>query len=199
MRLSTTIIIGTLALGASLTSGCKHGDHGDAKSPAEAAAALNSPDWERRRHAADELFDTVKGPEGPPPIEAVQALLAAVQKEQEPHVVGALLIALGASGVPEARSFIDPRIADPTEDMRRWSTRALKYWLVRNHLLAKGAELPPPPGPLYGPPPQLPPDVPGSHPSVGGAAAPAGPPGLGAPPPAPGAPQSPGPGPGGSI
>lgn len=212
MRLSSTLFAASLALSVGLGSlGCHHGgEDREVESPAEAVAALNDPSWEVRRHAADKLRD-----DGGPSPQAIPALWAAIQREREPHAYGAMLITLGASGIPEVRPLIDARVNAADEDMQRWARRALKYWLVANGLLAKDADLPEPPNPLYGPPPPLPPTAPGSHPGLVNAAMPmpgAPAPGMPAPgttepgvpmpntAPAPGtAPPGPGAGPNGSI
>jgi hypothetical protein len=178
VRLSTFVAVTFLA-STPFALGCHRSPP---RSPAEEVGLLGNPDWKERRSAADGLRD-----HGGPPAEALPALYAALQAEQSPKVLGAILITLGASGIPEVRPFIDARVNDPDEDMRRWARRALKYWLVKNQLLGEEQELPPPPGPLYGPPAALAPGVPGSHPTPGigaPAAPPAGPPPGAAPPPA---------------
>ncbi len=54
-----------------------------------------------------------------------------------------LLIALGRSGAPQAKPFIDQAVmtaADP--NMRRWAGRALKYWLIQTGQLAESYAFP---------------------------------------------------------
>jgi hypothetical protein len=174
--------------------GCHRGRH--AKSPAEMVANLRSPEWETRRHAADQLRD-----DGGPIPEALPALYDAMMHEHNLKAYGAMLITLGASGIAEARPLIDARMSDPSEDMRRWAKRALNLWLVRNGLMSENDDMPPLGDPLYGPPPPLPPTAPGSHPGlipvVQGPAPVVEPEPF--PPEPSAAPEGPGAGPGGSI
>jgi HEAT repeat protein len=92
----------------------------------EAIGELRNPEANARRNAADAL----RGADGVAPG-AVAPLLAALQVEQDPSARGAELIALGKSGSPQAKPFIDQAVqtaADP--NMRRWAGRALKYWML---------------------------------------------------------------------
>ena len=88
---------------------------------------LQSPDWEKRRGAADDLGDN----NGPPAV-AVPYLLAAAQRETNAKALGAMLITLGSSGAPEAKPMIEARVNDPSSDMRRWARRGMKNWLTKN-------------------------------------------------------------------
>jgi hypothetical protein len=124
-------------------------------------AQLASADWQARQKAAEEL-----GQGEGPPASAVPALYAALRKEQDARVQGALLVAFGASGAAEAKPLIDARIADPDADAQGHARRALKKWLVRNMLMTDDEELPPPPHRFYGQV-QLPPGAPGSKPTPG--------------------------------
>ncbi len=144
-RSAVLLLAGALALGA---GACK-----DPKTPAESIAELRSPDPNARQSAADDLR-TDNGV----PAEAVSPLLQAIQTEQEPKVRGAILITLGRSGVPEAKPIIDQHINTDDRDMRRWASRALKYWLIANKQM--GPDDPLPDGWPYGTPgfpPPLPP------------------------------------------
>jgi hypothetical protein len=111
--------MGLLSLGA---VGC-----GTPKSPAELEAGLQSPDPVERRKAADGLR---KGDEVPP--EAVPMLAAAADKEVDPQALGAMLIALGVSGSPEAKPRICKRFGDPDVKMSRWANHAMQAWLKQN-------------------------------------------------------------------
>jgi len=120
----------------------------------EVVADLRNPDPDKRQNAADDLR-TDQGV----PAEAIPHLLQAIQTEQNPKAYGAMLITLGRSGVAEAKPLIDARIPDMDRDMRRWVSRALKYWLIANKQLPPDPQLPD--GWPYGQPgfpPPLPPD-----------------------------------------
>jgi hypothetical protein len=95
-------------------------------------ALLQSPDWEKRREAADDLSEH----NGPPPP-AVPYLLAAAQKETNAKALGAILITLGNSGAPEAKPLIEARVNDPDSDMRRWARRGMKNWLKKNGTMVR--------------------------------------------------------------
>jgi len=126
-----------------------------------AIAMLDSADWMVRQRAAVALAEGAG-----PPAEAVPPLYRAMFKERNPQVYGAMLIAIGASGIAEARPLIDARINDPDGDMQQWARTALKRWLVANSLMDPQEELPPPPHRLYGPA-TPPPDSPASKPTPG--------------------------------
>src|SRR5262249_4788884 len=102
------------------------------RQPMPAVIMLNSADWEVRYRAAVALAEGVG-----PPTEAVPPLYRAMFKERNPQVYGAMLIALGASGISEARPLIDARINDPDADMQQSARTALRRWLVRNLLLGE--------------------------------------------------------------
>ena len=104
----------------------------------EAINELRSPVSIARRNAADAL----RTPSGVPP-EAVGPLMQALQTEADPGARGAELIALGKSGSPQAKPFLDQAVmtaADP--NMRRWAGRALKYWMIQTGALAESTEFP---------------------------------------------------------
>ena len=115
-----------------LTGACR-----EPKTPADSIATLDSPDPDERQRAADDL----RTESGVAP-EAIRPLMDHYGREAVPKVRGAILITLGRSGVPEAKPLIDQAIPAPDRDMRRWAGRALKYWMVANHQMAEGAELP---------------------------------------------------------
>ena len=131
MRVSTSLLL-TSAIALATSIGC-----GKPKTPAELVADLRSPSAEERQHAADDL----RHDDGVPP-EAIQPLLQAEQSEQVPKVIGAMLITLGRSGVPEAKPLIDAHINTDDRDMRRWAGRALKYWMIANHQIDKDYKFP---------------------------------------------------------
>lgn len=111
------------ALGISfVVAGCRH-----PKSPAELEAGLDSPEPEERRHAADGLRD---GDEVPP--EAIPKLLAAADKETDPQALGAELITLGTSGVPDAKPRICKKFGDGDVRMSRWANHAMQAWQRKN-------------------------------------------------------------------
>jgi len=94
--------------------------------PDQAIAELKNPDPDRRQEAADSL----RTDNGVPP-NAVPALLEALKTEQTPKVRGAELITLGRSGAPDAKPVIDDAVQNAKDpDMRRWASRALKYWMI---------------------------------------------------------------------
>jgi hypothetical protein len=99
---------------------------GHSMPPAQAIGSLQSPDPTTRQTAADAL----RTPQGVPP-EAIHPLMTAASSEQDPHAKGAMLITLGKSGSPEAKAMIDQAVATASDpDMRRWASRALKYWML---------------------------------------------------------------------
>jgi hypothetical protein len=100
-------------------------------------ADLRNPDAAERRRAADDLRM-----DNGVPAEAIRPLLDAITVERDKRAHGAMLITLGKSGVPEAKPFIDAAIPVPDEDVRRWASRALKFWLVATGQMPEGQELP---------------------------------------------------------
>ena len=113
-------------------SGCR-----DPKTVPQLVAELRSPDHKARRRAADEL----RMDEGVPQ-EAIQPLLDAIGKERDKYAHGAMMITLGRSGVPEAKPHIDGALPVPDEDVRRWATRALKYWLIATGQMHPDQDMP---------------------------------------------------------
>jgi hypothetical protein len=106
--------------------------------PDEAISELRNPQAVMRRNAADAL----RTPDGVPP-QAVGPLLQAVSTEGDPNARGAELIALGRSGSPQAKPFLDQAVqtaADP--NMRRWASRALKYWMIQTGQLPESYTFP---------------------------------------------------------
>jgi hypothetical protein len=132
MRMSHVLgLVAALAAAAPI-AGCR-----EPKTPAQSIAELRSPDAEQRRRAADDLrTDAGVAPE------AIQPLLQAAAAEQTPNVLGAMLITLGRSGVPEAKPLIDKQIPSTDKDMRRWAGRALKYWMIKTGQLDKDYKFP---------------------------------------------------------
>ncbi|HVY46726.1 MAG TPA: HEAT repeat domain-containing protein [Minicystis sp.] len=107
--------------------------HRHVDSAAQAAAAqaniarLASPDAGARRDAAKELTSS-----GPPP-ESVGPLLAAAKQETVARALQAELVALGATGAPEAESILETHATeDLDKDTRRAAQKALKTWRTKN-------------------------------------------------------------------
>lgn len=118
-----------------------------AQSPAERIAMLQSPDAGERRDAADDLMDD----DGPPP-QAVPYLIAALQREQDSKTYGVMLLALGKSGAPEAKPYIEANLQNPNKGVRERAEKALELWSRRNPY---GTPVGPPMmgPPMMGPPP----------------------------------------------
>jgi HEAT repeat protein len=107
--------------------------------PDQAVASLHDPDPKTRQHAADSLHSNGTAPAG-----VIPNLMQALQTEQDAHVRGAILIALGSWGAPDAKPIIDQAVMTaPDPDSRRWAGRALKYWMVQTGAMAQGTPLPP--------------------------------------------------------
>src|SRR5580658_349646 len=110
-------------------SACHHG-----MPPDRAVAALQDPDPRVRQHAADSLRS-----EGHAPAAVVGNLLQAAQTEQVPFVRGAILIALGTWGSPQAKPIIDQAVQTaPDADQQRWAGRALKAWMIQTGAVPEG-------------------------------------------------------------
>jgi hypothetical protein len=151
--MATISLVRTMALVSALIAVAAVTGCGAGRSKAEAIPDLQSPEWEVRQEAADHL----RRGHGPPPA-AVPHLMAAIQKEQNARAYGAILMALGKSGAPEALPHICGGVHAADEDMRRWGKNALRSFLEKNH----GSPGCPPPGtpvaatpavPLGAPPP----------------------------------------------
>jgi hypothetical protein len=93
----------------------------------EDIAKLRHPDPDKRQDAADDLGDD----NGPAP-NAIGPLLAAASAERHPKALGAMLITLGKSGVPEAKPLIDAHVDSPDPDLRRYARKGQKNWLAKN-------------------------------------------------------------------
>ena len=93
----------------------------------EDIAKLRHPDWEKRQDAADDL-----GEDNGPAPNAIGPLLAAASAERHPKALGAMLITLGKSGVPEAKPLIDAHVDSPDPDLRRYARKGQKNWLAKN-------------------------------------------------------------------
>ena len=106
--------------------------------PATAINNLNSPNAGVRQNAADSLrTDTGV------PADAVEPLIAAYQRDTDPHAKAAELIALGRSGNPAAKPLIDAYVhGAQNRDEQRWGGRALKYWMVENKQIAPDYKFP---------------------------------------------------------
>lgn len=107
------------------------------RAAADPVAQLKSPDPGERRDAADQL----RGEGGPTPEEA-RAVLEAIKTETDEKTYAAMMITLGASGLPDAEPIICGKIYAPDARNRGWANKALKLYLQHNRN-AKGC---PPPG-----------------------------------------------------
>lgn len=121
----------TSALAAAVT-GC-----GGSPTMQTSMANLKSPSAGQRQEAADELRD-----DGGPTPEATRALLEAIKTETDEHAYGAMLIALGASGAPEAEPYICAKVYATEARMRTWAKKAHKLYLEKN----RSSQGCPPPG-----------------------------------------------------
>lgn len=161
MRSSSLAMILALVACGALSIGCRR-----SAPPRDAAQTLlHSPDPDARKDAAHDLADD----EGPTP-DLVPALITALEREQDPDVYSAILIALGKSGAPEAKPYLEVNINNKNKGVRRNAEKALALWSRRNPNgvppasvpvmpPSDGAMPPPPPGapPLPPPPPPPPP------------------------------------------
>jgi hypothetical protein len=171
MRLSPLAAFFALSLCAAAATGCRRDG---ARSSADVYSLLQSPDADERRGAAKDLMD-----DDGPSQQDVPYLITALQREQHPKTYGVMLIALGKSGSPDARPYIESNLHNQNKDVRVRAEEALELWSRKN---PNGTPIPPPQGEAA---PPLPP-IPGMPPP------PAAPPPPGAPPPPPpGAPPPP--------
>jgi hypothetical protein len=164
VRITTLTTAVALALCAAFGTGC---GRNRAESPHGRYAMLQSPDAGDRREAAKDLMD-----DGGPSPDAVPHLIAALQREQDAKTYGLILLALGKSGSPDARPYLDSNINNPNKSVRERAEQALELWSRKNPYGLQapppgapppGAPPPPPPGP-DGEPPPLPPPPPGQPP-----------------------------------
>ncbi|MBK8252724.1 MAG: HEAT repeat domain-containing protein [Polyangiaceae bacterium] len=153
------LLVAVVALGAlgMSTAGCRR-----ANSQADAMMMLQSPDPGERRDAADDLMD------GQPTPQTVQALIAALEKEQDAKTYAMILLALGKSGAPEAKPYIEANLGNKNKVVRDRAEKALQMWSARNpNGVQPGAGVPPLPGEQPGappPPPGVAPEPPGPPP-----------------------------------
>jgi hypothetical protein len=151
MRFSSFAVLLGFAACAALSTGC-----GRSKTPHDAMSLLQSPDPDERKDAAKDLMDD----DGPPP-DAVPALITALQREQDPDTYGVILVALGKSGAPEAKPYLETNINNQNKSVRRSAEKALELWARKNPngvpMPPPGAPPPPPADPANGPPPPPPP------------------------------------------
>lgn len=167
MRITTLTTVLALSLCAAFGAGCRRDR---AQYPGGLYAALESPDPSVRRDAADDLMD-----DGGPSPEGVQRLIAAIQHEQDAKTYGVMLLALGKSGAPEAKPYIEANLHNPNKQVRDRAEKALEYWASRN---PRGVA---PAG--YGPQPEVAPEP--MEPGQPGEPPPLPPPPPNQPPPAP--------------
>lgn len=158
MRSPSLALIVAVAL--ALSAGCRQ-----PKSPHDlAAGVLNSPDADEREDAAKDLADPDEGP----PLEVVPALITALEREKNAKAYAAILIALGKSGAPQAKPYLEVNLNNTNKEVRRAADRGLKLWSEKNPegvapptipILPGQPGMPPPPAePL--PPPGAPPPPP---------------------------------------
>jgi hypothetical protein len=102
----------TLAVALSLTAADARAGELDREEIAELLAELQSLDAEDRAAAADELAD-----DGPPPPVAIPLLLRAAEHERDRLAFAKVLVALGRSGVMEARVYLDAHVLSPDEEI----------------------------------------------------------------------------------
>lgn len=120
---------------------------------------LESPDPKLRRHAAEALATLG------PPIVAVRPLLRAASREPNTATLGAMLAALGHSGMLEALGLIQTHAVSPNEDVQELGRDALTVWLRRNAQLGPDESLPEPPHAFFtSAPTSFTADAPAAHP-----------------------------------
>lgn len=90
-------------------------------------AQLKSPEAGVRRDAAEDL-----GKHDGPPADAVAPLVEAAKKEQNAKTLQTMLITLGGSGAPEAKTVLDVYLEDRDDDIRRAAQKGLKKWRGKN-------------------------------------------------------------------
>ncbi|MGH7285568.1 MAG: HEAT repeat domain-containing protein [Polyangiaceae bacterium] len=100
---------------------------GQAKTPAELEAGLDSPDPEVRRSSADGLRDGHDVPS-----DAIPKLILLTRSEKDPKALGAMLLTLGASGAGAAHDPICQHYDDSDEAVQHYADRAMIMWLKRN-------------------------------------------------------------------
>ena len=121
MRLLQIVLPLSLAACAAL-AGCRS----DAP-PRNAAQMLQSADPDTREDAAKDLASD----DGPTP-DMVPMLIAALEREQNSDVYAALLIALGKSGAPEAKPYLEVNTHNKNKGVRRGAEKGLEYWARKN-------------------------------------------------------------------
>jgi hypothetical protein len=115
--------ITVLFLAITISLGC-----GPSRTPAEAVADLRSPNPETRMIAARDIESGAQAGLTP---DIIGALLQSAQSETDPKTKGAVMIALGYTGIPEAKPLLDQYVQTNDRDQRRWGARALKKWAVK--------------------------------------------------------------------
>jgi len=101
-------------------------------SSAQSVAELRSREPEVRRAAADDLRHI-----GPPPW-TVPRLMDALVVEKDPEAYGALMLALGKAGAPEALPYICRALRSPDSRVAGWADKSLRLLEETN-----GASCPP--------------------------------------------------------
>jgi hypothetical protein len=104
---------------------------------AQIVVELRDPDPVKRQHAASDL-QTKNGVH----VQAIPHLLQAASVEQNKEALGAMLVTLGKSGVPEAKGLIDQHIPTTDLGLRKHLGRALRYWYIANSQIAPDAKPP---------------------------------------------------------
>lgn len=124
----------------------------------ELKQGLRSDSARERESAAIELRK-----QGPPPVDAVRALLLAARVEADQDALTQMILSLGDTGLMEALGLIQTHAQSPVRALRIAGRKALKAWLVRNQLLDEDADLPDPPHRFYEAPLRAPPGRPAAH------------------------------------
>ena len=100
---------------------------------------LGSPDAGVRQNAADSLRTDIGVA-----TEAIEPLLAAYERDTDPHAKAAELITLGPQRQPrcetaDRRAYVQDA---KNRDEQRWGRRALKYWMIQNKQIAPDYKFP---------------------------------------------------------
>ena len=120
--MKTTLVV----LAALAAVGCGH------ISPTRSVAELCSREPAVRRAVADDLRHV-----GPPPW-TVPRLMDALVVEKDPEAYGALMLALGKAGAPEALPYICRALQSPDSKVAGWADKSLRLLEETN-----GASCPP--------------------------------------------------------
>ncbi len=128
-RLITLLLV--LAV-PSLESGCKP----HARSPDAAVEFLKGDDAGMRRRGADDLRRFLRDDTA---IDVVAPLAEAAYRESNNEALGSILLALAATGAPEARLIIEQFLESPSLHVKRSARRAREIWSARSVWRSRGA------------------------------------------------------------